>query len=76
VIKNNYVKTLENFKKASLYGIAFGIALFIAGIFVTVFTKPYLISAAGIGVMIASMVVFGFGMCLGLMEEYNEKTYY
>ncbi|MGJ7919482.1 hypothetical protein [Neobacillus sp. LXY-4] len=72
---NEHVKTLENFKKAATFGIILGMALFFTGIFVTVFTgEPYLLSAAGIGVMIASMVLFGFGMCLSIMEEYNEKT--
>jgi hypothetical protein len=74
MVRNEYINTLVNFRNAATCGIIFGIFLFIIGLFVNAFNEPYLLSAAGIGVMIASMVLFGFGMCLSLMEEYNEKT--
>ncbi len=74
-MSNGHLKTLENFKRAATCGILLGFVLFITGIFVTAFTKgTYALSAAGIGVTIASMVLFGFGMCLSLMEELNENN--
>ncbi|AGK52621.1 hypothetical protein [Bacillus sp. 1NLA3E] len=74
-MSNGYLKTLENFKRAATCGIILGFVLFITGIFANAFNGgSYAISAAGIGVTIASMVLFGFGMCLSLMEELNEKN--
>lgn len=70
----DYLKTLANFKRAAIFGIILGFSLFIAGIFVNASIGTYALSAAGIGVTIASMVVFGFGMCLSLMEELNQNN--
>lgn len=69
-----YLKTLANFNKVASFGIMLGCILFIAGVIVNVFKETYVVSAIGIGIMIASMVIFGFGMCLSLMEELNERN--
>ncbi|NMD70878.1 hypothetical protein HHO41_11290 [Bacillus sp. DNRA2] len=55
------------------WGIMLGLVLFIFGMIVSDFIHSHAISAAGIGVLISAMVIFGFGMCVSLMEEYSES---
>lgn len=67
-------KTLAIFKNATACGIAVGFAIFLISIFENDFNNDYILSFLGIGIMIASMTTFGFGMCLHLMDETAEKS--
>lgn len=73
-MKEKQLKTLLNFKKASTFGISLGIMIFLFGLFVNVYNRGYFLSTLGIGIIIASMTVFGFGMFLSLMEDYTVNS--
>jgi Na+/melibiose symporter-like transporter len=58
--------------KIALGAIGIGLVLFLVGLFVSGFN--YFLSATGIGIIIASLIVIFFGMSISLMEEYVENS--
>jgi 1,4-dihydroxy-2-naphthoate octaprenyltransferase len=58
--------------KIALGAIGIGLTLFLVGLFVS--GSNYFISATGIGIIIASLIVIFFGMSISLMEEYGENS--
>lgn len=66
--------TLASFKKATAFGIALGFVILLFSIFESDFNINFVLSFLGIGIMIASMTTFGFGMCLHLMDETAENS--
>jgi TRAP-type C4-dicarboxylate transport system permease small subunit len=73
-MQGKQLNTLLTFKKATIYGISFGMILFLFSLFASGYNQGYFLSILGIGIMIACMVVFGFGMFLSLIEEYTAKS--
>lgn len=62
------LKTLLLFKKITLVGILVGLLVFSSSFFVNGPSSAYQLSI-GLSIMISSMLLFGFGMFLPLMEE-------
>lgn len=73
-MQGKQLNTLLTFKKATIYGISFGMILFLFSLFASGYNQGYFLSILGIGIMIACMVVFGFGMFLSLIEEYTSNS--
>ncbi|MDP4171539.1 MAG: hypothetical protein Q8906_13085, partial [Bacillota bacterium] len=71
--KNEQIKTLELSKQIATYGILLGVIVFFTSLFVSDFNPNYTMSVSGIGIVIASMVFFGFGMFLCLADEISTK---
>lgn len=69
----NQMKPLLAAKKIATYGIILGVIIFFISLFVSDFNPNYYMSVFGIGVVIASMVFFGFGMFLSLADEVADK---
>lgn len=75
------------FKKLASSGISIGFILFAVNIFVSDYMISYILSALTSGIIIASLFLFGFGLCLTLMgaataadrnppKSYMEKMIY
>ena len=60
-------------KKIASIGILIGLVIFFGSLFASGYNENYYISVFGIGVIIASMVFFGFGMFLSLADEISSK---
>jgi hypothetical protein len=70
--KENY--DLYIFKKTTFLGICIGFIILLFSIFESDFNVNFILSFIGIGIMIASMTTFGFGMCMNLMDETADKS--
>lgn len=66
-----HYKYLKIFK-ASIYGVGFGIIIFVASFFVSAANGGYFYTATGIGVVIASLITLMFGMSISLMDEVTD----
>jgi hypothetical protein len=62
------------FKKSTLLGICIGFAILLFSIFKSDYNPNFILSFIGLGIMIASMFTFGFGMCMNLMNETADKS--
>jgi hypothetical protein len=62
------------FKKTTYLGIFTGIAIFLFSILESDFNHNFMLSFIGLGIMVASMFTFGFGMCMNLMDETTDKS--
>lgn len=62
------LKNLLFFKKLTSIGIFFGFLVFLSSFFVSGTSAPYQLSI-GISIIVSSMLLFGFGLFLPLMEE-------
>jgi uncharacterized protein YacL len=71
-VKENQLKPLLFIKRTTTIGLIIGFVLAMASLFVSDISKAYFLSV-GISVMVSSMLVFGFGMFLALIEELSEK---
>lgn len=67
-------KAVYVFKRTTIMGICIGFATFLFSIFENDINNNYVLSFFGLGIMMASMITFGFGMCLHLMDETAEKS--
>lgn len=67
-MEKKYLKSLLTFKKAASYGISVGFILLLFGFIENDFSRFF--AAFGAGTIVASMVIFGFGMSLSLLEEF------
>ena len=57
------------FRKAATYGIYASLICFFTDKLVSDYTLSFLLCALSAGTFISSLFLFGFGLCLGLMEE-------
>lgn len=73
-MNNQRTKSLAIFKNATACGITFGFSLLLFSFIESDFNYGFILSFLGIGIMIASMTTFGFGMCLYLMDEMAENS--
>lgn len=64
------LKSLQWFTTAASFGIGIGVILFIFGLI----ENDSTFAAVGAGITVASIVLFLFGLSLGLMEEHTEKN--
>jgi hypothetical protein len=62
------------FKKTTYLGICTGFAIFLFSIFESALNADFVLSFIGLGIMVASMFTFGFGMCMNLMDEAADKS--
>lgn len=62
------------FKKTTYLGICIGFAIFLFSIFESGLNSNFFLSFIGLGIMVASMFTFGFGMCMNLMDETADKS--
>lgn len=65
---------LAIFKNATACGISLGFSLLLFSFFESDFNHGFILSFLGIGIIIASMTTFGFGMCLYLMDEITANS--
>lgn len=70
---NNQLKTLQFIKNMTGAGLLIGLIVFIASIFVSGIISAYVLSI-GLSIMISSMLIFGFGLFINLMEEMTEGS--
>lgn len=73
-MQGKHLNTLLTFKRAATFGIGFGITLFLFSLFASGYNKGYFLSILGIGIIVACMVNFGFGMFLSLIDEYTVNS--
>ncbi|MGG0719327.1 hypothetical protein ABE096_17255 [Robertmurraya massiliosenegalensis] len=66
------LKNLLFFRKITMVGILLGFLVFLSSFFVSGPSAPYQLSI-GISIMVSSMLLFGFGMFLPLMEEVSSE---
>jgi len=66
------LKNMLFFKKLTSFGILIGLLVFLSSFFVSGPSAPYQLSI-GISIMVSSMLLFGFGMFLPLMEEVSSE---
>lgn len=57
------------FKNIAIYGVCSGLIIFLAALFVSDYTLSFIFSALALGITGASIFLFGFGLCLCMMEE-------
>jgi energy-coupling factor transporter transmembrane protein EcfT len=73
-MKDKQTYDLYIFKKTTFFGICIGFAICLFSFFESDFNADFILSFIGMGIMIASMVTFGFGMCMNLMDETTDKS--
>ncbi|MED3561535.1 hypothetical protein [Bacillus xiapuensis] len=66
-----HLKTLIVFKQAAFFGIGAGMLIVLFSFFANGYNPNYSLTAVGFGIIVAFIIVFGFGMSLSLMEEYT-----
>lgn len=71
-MNEDQLQLLTSIKKLTSIGFIAGITLFISNFFVSGISQDYFLFI-GIGVMVSSMVLFGFGMFIALMQEVNDR---
>jgi high-affinity Fe2+/Pb2+ permease len=71
-MNNQRVKPLLIIKKMTSIGVVIGVLISFFGIVESGIRMEYLLSI-GISIIVSSMLLFGFGMILPLMEEASEK---
>ncbi|MBE4910519.1 hypothetical protein IMZ08_21000 [Bacillus luteolus] len=67
------LKPLLFIKRITTVGLIIGLALAIFSFFVSGISQGYFLSV-GISIMVSSMLVFGFGMFLALIEELSQNN--
>lgn len=73
-MKEKQTYDLYIFKKATFTGNCLGFAILLFSIIKDDFSFSLVLSFLGLGIMIASMVTFGFGMFLNLLSETSDKS--
>jgi len=61
-------KVLHFFRNVTAAGILLGLIVFISSFFVSGLTGEYVLSI-GLSIMVSSMLIFGFGFFINVMEE-------
>ena len=67
-MNKSQLKTLLFVKKMTSVGLILGLIVFISSFFVSGIKHEYLLSI-GISIMVSSMLIFGFGLFINLMED-------
>ncbi|MBX9973933.1 hypothetical protein [Cytobacillus firmus] len=66
-------KVLHFFRNVTAAGILLGLIVFISSFFVSGLTGQYVLSI-GLSVMVSSMLIFGFGFFINVMEEMTQGS--
>ncbi|QOR67074.1 hypothetical protein IM538_02575 [Cytobacillus suaedae] len=72
-MKEKQLKPLLVIKRITTVGLIIGFVLAVYSFFVSGISQGYFLSV-GISVMVSSMLVFGFGMFLALIEELSQNN--
>jgi hypothetical protein len=74
MLHKKHTYDLYIFKKTTYIGMCVGVAVFLFSIFESDFNNNFILSFIGLGIIVASMFTFGFGMCMNLMDETADKS--
>lgn len=66
-------KVLHFFRNVTAAGILLGLIVFISSFFVSGLTGEYVLSI-GLSIMVSSMLIFGFGFFINVMEEMTKGS--
>ncbi|MDF2035719.1 hypothetical protein P2R12_01820 [Cytobacillus oceanisediminis] len=66
-------KVLHFFRNVTAAGILLGLIVFISSFFVSGLTGQYVLSI-GLSIMVSSMLIFGFGFFINVMEEMTQGS--
>ncbi|AND40057.1 hypothetical protein [Cytobacillus oceanisediminis] len=66
-------KVLHFFRNVTAAGILLGLIVFISSFFVSGLTGEYVLSI-GLSIMVSSMLIFGFGFFINMMEEMTKGS--
>ncbi|WP_264739312.1 hypothetical protein [Cytobacillus firmus] len=66
-------KVLHFFRNVTAAGILLGLIAFISSFFVSGLTGQYVLSI-GLSIMVSSMLIFGFGFFINVMEEMTQGS--
>jgi TRAP-type C4-dicarboxylate transport system permease small subunit len=66
-------KILQFFRNLTGIGLFLGFTVFITSFFVSGISGKYVLSI-GLSIMVSSMLIFGFGLFINLMEEMTEGS--
>ncbi|RBP96439.1 hypothetical protein DFO70_101246 [Cytobacillus firmus] len=66
-------KVLHFFRNVTAAGILLGLIVFISSFFVSGLTGEYILSI-GLSIMVSSMLIFGFGFFINVMEEMTKGS--
>ncbi|UOE53015.1 hypothetical protein LIT38_12580 [Bacillus sp. CMF12] len=66
-------KVLHFFRNITAAGILLGLIVFISSFFVSGLTGQYVLSI-GLSIMVSSMLIFGFGFFINVMEEMTQGS--
>ncbi|MCS0673980.1 hypothetical protein [Cytobacillus firmus] len=66
-------KVLHFFRNVTAAGILLGLIVFISSFFVSGLTGQYVLSI-GLSIMVSSMLIFGFGFFINVMEEMTKGS--
>ncbi|WP_078543765.1 hypothetical protein [Litchfieldia alkalitelluris] len=69
-----YKQKMQTVRTVSTIGISFGAFLVIVGLVVSGFSASSFMALLGGGIILASMVFFGFGLFLGIIEEIADRS--
>lgn len=72
-MQTNRLPPLLLAKRIAIPGLAAGFLAVLFGLYESGLIMEYVLSV-GLGVMAASMMIFGFGLVLALMEDINSRT--
>lgn len=72
MLKENTIKPLIFIKGITTIGLIIGLVLSFVSFFVSGISQGYFLSV-GVSIMVSSMLVFGFGMFLALIDELSEN---
>jgi TRAP-type C4-dicarboxylate transport system permease small subunit len=67
-------KKMKTVRKISTVGISIGLISMLVSLIVSGFNATSFVTLLGGGIIYASMVFFGFGLFLCLIEEYADKA--
>jgi ABC-type transporter Mla maintaining outer membrane lipid asymmetry permease subunit MlaE len=67
------LKTMTFGRKMTCFGLLIGFVIFLSGFFVNGTSQGYTFSI-GLSIMVSSILLFGFGLFLILMQEVSDKS--